>query len=358
MRLVLMNNLEILTNEIKSKLFSMSEYTKHQGMVGWLRSDTYGADYVYGEITGYFLSFCAYVYKREQNPTERQRIENIIKNHVDWLDVTITAGLKTRYVIGTYEDWRNNALFAFDIAMIIRGLDDVKDIVSVSSVMAKYLEVVNKFISSSGILTSVYTSSNDPLPQKWSTTFDVHLVKVAANLCGISQWDNSCTEKTVDALKCIEFEELIKKDSHPIFYYLEGLLLLSGKKFFKDTGIIDYVANIFVQLLAQGAVSNNSTTKEYMRSDVLSQQIRIGSLLYSYGKLTKPEYLAVEKLVYYLIDNFYDEGYICFFEKDNPNNYYNAWCAMFAYQALDLFLNSKENMNEYSDAEFFYQSIY
>ncbi len=353
-----MNNLQILTNEIKSKLFSMSEYTKHQGMVGWLRSNTHKADYVYGEITGYFLSFCAYVYKREQNTTEKKRIENIIKNHVDWLNTTITTGLKTRYTLGTYEDWRNNALFAFDIAMIIRGLDDVKDIVSVSSVMAEYLEIVNKFISPSGILTSVYTSASEPLPQKWSTTFDVHLVKVAANLCGIPQWDNHCTEKTVDALKCIKFEELIKKDSHPIFYYLEGLLLLSGKNFIKDTSIIDYVTSIYIQLLAQGTISNNSTTKEYMRSDVLSQQIRIGSILYSYGKLTKSEYSAIEKLVDYLIDNFYDEGYICFFEKDTPNNYYNAWCAMFAYQALDLFLNSKEKMIESSNADFFYQSVY
>lgn len=181
------NELQQINKQIKDKLFYMSSYTNHKGMIGWIRSDTKRADYIYGEITGYFLSFCAYVYNKSNDKNEQHLIKNIISSHIEWLDRSIDEGLKTRYTLSGYSDWRNNAIFSFDLSMIIRGLDDVKSIVPSSLVLIKYLKVLNKCVNTSNTITSVYQNEELELPQKWSTMPDIHLVKAAANMYGIEQ---------------------------------------------------------------------------------------------------------------------------------------------------------------------------
>lgn len=150
----------------------------------------------------------------------------------------------------------------------------------------------------------------------------------------------------------------MQKDSHPVLYYLEGILLLLGKDAINDSGVLERVAVIYKKILDQGIIMNNLKSKQYYRSDVIAQSIRIGSLLYLHGNLSEIDYETVEQNLSYLIENFVCEGYVSFFRKDEINNYLNAWCAMFTFQAIDLFIGSKEKMLLECKPKLVYQSIY
>ena len=53
--------------------------------------------------------------------------------------------MQTRYMFEGKIDWRNNALFAFDFAMIIRGLNDVSEFTDSKLTLDKYLNEFKKF---------------------------------------------------------------------------------------------------------------------------------------------------------------------------------------------------------------------
>src|SRR5438552_10126214 len=93
----------------------------HAGAVaGWIGTDG-RADYVYPEITGYYLQWLAWMTRRHGwQPHYVARAEAALAWLTQWL---ANDRPPTRiYVERPREDWRNNALFTFDLAMVLRGI--------------------------------------------------------------------------------------------------------------------------------------------------------------------------------------------------------------------------------------------
>src|SRR5690242_5315974 len=92
-------------------------------VAGWL-TDQGQPEYAYMEITGYYLSTMAFMAMRD----ESKRAEAIAaaQNALDWLNHYISRGdlppTRKFLIESSQEDWRNAAVFAFDLGMVIRGL--------------------------------------------------------------------------------------------------------------------------------------------------------------------------------------------------------------------------------------------
>lgn len=350
-----MQELSKMKNEIVKKIFAMSEYTNNNGMIGWLKKEDCEGEYIYGEITGYFLSFCSYIYKSTQNSVEKKKIINIINNNVAWLDKIIENGLQTRYMFGGKKDWRNNALFAFDVAMIIRGLNDVSKFTNSKITLEKYLKEFKVFLSKDKLIYAVISNSSQVLPDKWSTNFDLHLMKVAANLYGVKGWDNTISINIYKKLWDIQSKEFLEKDCHPIMYFFEGALLLLKKQniLIKNQEDINDLVSKFKCLIKENMVLyNNPTQKEYIRSDVLAQVVRIGSLLYMYNQIPQEFFEIIKINLQFLLEHFYENGFICFYDKKVERNFYNTWCGMFTAQAIDFFCKAMEYGHDEEKANF------
>ncbi len=350
----------------KSILEVLVEYsgiTNHHGMVGWVESKTRLPEYIYGEITGYFLSFCAGVCANQ--PAMKERLLPIMTNHIEWLDSVIKDGFKTRYMLNGKKDWRNSAIFPFDVAMIIRGLQDVSSYLDVNATLELYKALFKLFMGKNKDTINPYISVDGTiLTDKWSTRFDVHFMKIVANVLPAlsSQSDISIynlLNKKADELYRYNMKYLLKTDSHPLMYYLEGILLLCECGNFDEIKMKKYQKKAkevylnIIQLIGDDLLLDNPTTGTYVRSDVLAQFVRIGVLLINNELLPAETMNYIKRILDYICDKHVVEGRVCFFDKNKDENFYNTWCAMFLYQALDYFLiatgisDDSELLNEF-----------
>lgn len=97
-------------------------------VAGWL--DEHGqARFVYPEITGYYLTWLRFL---ADFGNAEPAVATNASRAVEWLYAISRQGIPlTRYFVGHSNvlDWRNDAAFSFDIAMVLRGLALVKGIV-------------------------------------------------------------------------------------------------------------------------------------------------------------------------------------------------------------------------------------
>lgn len=343
-----MNKYLTCRNSILEVLVEYSGITNHRGMVGWVESRTKLPEYIYGEITGYFLSFCAEVCANQSEMKES--LLPIMIKHVEWLDSAIKDGFKTRYMLNEKTDWRNSAIFSFDIAMIIRGLIDVSSYLDVNATLELYKKLFESFVEENTNTIKPYISVDRMiLPDKWSTRFDAHFMKIVANVLPVfsSQSDiviYNLLNKKADELYCYDMKYLLTTDSHPLMYYLEGILLLCEmgdlddvkKKRYQQKAREVYL-NV-IHLISDDLLLDNPTAGTYVRSDVLAQFVRIGVLLINDDLLPVETMNYIKCILDYICDKHIVEGRVCFFDKEQDENFYNTWCAMFLYQALDYFL--------------------
>lgn len=334
-------------------LLDSSEITDHHGVIGTAKVENGLPEYVYGEITGYFLSFCSYVCRR--NPVYKEHLTPIMASHIAWLTQLVKNGFVTRCPINSKEDWRNSAIFAFDIAMIIRGLQDSATIVDSSEALKLYLEKFTLFIDyNNKTLKPVINVGKESLPDKWSTRKDIHYTKIVANVIPAFYERNKKIE--FDILKNLlsqfdnyDIDNILNVDSHPLFYYLEGIALASKKDFLHSNSSISYIERIssiykrLVQLTGGIGLLDNPINGSYKRSDVLAQYVRIGVLLQMSHKLNNQEKELIGIVLDCILEEFYLDGRILFFDKTQMRNNTNTWCAMFLYQAIDFYLISSEN---------------
>lgn len=116
---------------------------------------------------------------------------------------------------------------------------------------------------------------------------------------------------------------------------------------------VSRVTRLFQQIqriTEDGPFMDNPLHGTYLRSDVLAQLVRIGSLLKLGGCLGQEGMVYIKYILDYAIDAFVADGRVCFFEKERPDNFYNTWCAMFLCQAISLYQIASSS-EPFADAE-------
>ena len=314
------------------------------GVAGWVDAKGQAA-YVYPEITGYYLQWLAW---RASGSVAHAFLARRADAAQQWLKRWLGgAGAPLTRIHSTpgIDDWRNRAVFAFDVAMVLRGLAAAArmNLVSADPAVVKRLnDELERLVAHDGQLDacSVHADGAD-FPRRWSTQRGPFLAKAAAgievasaSLPGVSTALRTAAAATFDA----SIEALTAAphaETHPQLYALEGYLAWPGHPQFaaRLPAMMTAFEGLVASTLAQGRVPESQREAGTARLDIVAQMLRVGVLLGHHGgstvlaSLTRPLVAALETAVL-------PDGAMPFARHGDFALQRNAWVAMFATQAL------------------------
>jgi hypothetical protein len=319
----------------------------HQGgVVGWLGPDG-RPEFVYLEITGYFLTAMAWTASGAARSEQRRELAVERGNRaLDWARSAIAGDAlpPTRlYLSEETRDWRNAATFTFDLAMAARGvacfnaLSPMNKGVTLLQDLAAQLEKIG---AHADVLPShaLRGATDSRMPDRWSTRAGPHHIKAAAALIRlpVRVLEDEC-RNTVAHWEAALLAGWPCRDLHPLCYGLEGLLVAEAS--------LDAVEQIYRRLLelqaADGSLPATVDRPGAVRSDVLAQALRVGCLLRADGRLRDDDWTArLDALAGALLRHVREDGGVLFATNQGTAN---TWCAMFTYQALLLYSRAQSD---------------
>jgi len=323
--------------------------------------------YIYSEITGYAITTFLFLDKLFPDPIYLNRAEMAaqwILNHAfhPCGGVLTRLYLSDKYKVNLY-DFDSENIFAFDTGMVLYGMICLyaktknNEYLYASEVMAKFL--IEKMQNQDGSLSAIYDAKNDKVIntyEKWSSQAGGFLAKVSMGL--IDVFANTSAGRYRDAaVKLCEFALTTQDTSgrfitdkptqtthlHPHSYTAEGLFYtgtaIKNKSFINAAEravewSLDHVEEDGINALYDP--TEGGSFNSIQRSDILAQTLRLGILLQRGEKL---DWLKAKLLFYqYQKDQDKQQGgfYFSLLGCD-----LNAWCSMFALQAIALSENEK-----------------
>jgi hypothetical protein len=348
--IMFLNLAEAIENWLLASEVQLASGPHKGGVAGWLTTSAQTPAFVYPEITGYFLTWLAFGHARQSNDHHNRAA----KAHcaLQWLcrQIQSQQKLPTRvHLLPPREDWRNQACFAFDWAMVIRGAAAARELLDcpeIDGLISSGLQFLKNCCTPDHELqpfTLTDQGGSVVLPERWSSRPGPYLLKVAAALrlaCDDSLegvLEESC-QRLISRWGSSPAPNPATRELHSLLYSVEGLLLLGvrqpGRCYWK------LAAERFEQLLesnlqnARWPPAHENSFEA--RSDVLGQALRIGSILMSHGFLRGDAWKDQLSRVAMELQGFVSSDGAVVFDKrkelDRPH--WNAWSAMFASQAF------------------------
>jgi hypothetical protein len=323
----------------------------HQGgIAGWIDNDNQ-AEFVYPEIAGYFLTSMAFL--RAIDPEKAGASVRRARLCFDWLCRQSKAGevpLTRCYFRPCSTDWRNHVCFAFDLAMLIRGIGSAREFLDENKsrwLLKVYLDRLVACCEPKGTMKpwlALNGSLGQAVPLRWSTTSGPYQLKIASALSSLGdampeQVLHSCQHLVADWTKPRVHEI---QGLHSFFYYLEGLVVMGWKE--KSPHYWSQAARGYEQVMKNSPAGSGLTSQGNgcgceTRSDVLAQALRIGCLLKCQGFLKGNDwYDLMDQLTVALKAFISSSGGVAFRAPQEPRLcHWNAWSAMFTHQALEFY---------------------
>jgi hypothetical protein len=319
---------------------------RHRGGVAG-RLDGHGRpEFVYPEITGYYLVYAAWLLAGGAGArSSRADAAARAREAVAWLRRVTADGapLPTRIHLDEHRpDWRNAATFSFDLAMAARGAGCFAVTAGDGEAAGLAGELAGRLAELAGDevpLRSHVARDGAGLPRRWSTLPGPHHVKAAAAVLRLPAGTaddalRAVCERTVAHWSVRRRSSWTWADLHPLLYCLEGELLLGACEAARPQGEL---AGAYERLMAHqradgslpGALDGGD---QAVRADVLAQAVRIGALLRAHGALDGDAWRRrLDGLARALLSHIRSDGSVAFHRGDGRGN---AWAAMFAHQAL------------------------
>jgi len=294
-------------------------YCADSGAVAGVTDDE-GVVYWYGEIAGYYLAYLASLtVESSKTPTFARHAARQVGSwlQLQWAD---TPG-PTRLYKSANVDWRNDYVFAFDLAMILKGLASIQRCgldAGDGWQIAEFMKV--NLIDERGSLCAIHNKQPGNQPDTWSTSIDGHQLKTAAALIG---WGKHFNDHTLCKLGHGLVKNLTRGNIHdwphlplhPRLYALEGLLLC---KLAKPGSLATVLHNIL-----------STIDLETERTDVIAQLLRL-------ALFAKIEKRPVDRAASHLLKSINMDGSVAF-RTNQASNERNTWCAIFTRQALQFY---------------------
>ncbi|MFJ6137612.1 hypothetical protein [Kitasatospora sp. NPDC092286] len=304
--------------------------SEHGAVAGALAPDGRAA-YVYGEITGYYLHWLA----SPHLPADPRR-EPAARAAAEWVERRCTTGPlpPTRiHLHGAAEkDWRNDAQFFFDLAMLVGGLTAATRAGLLNPperALRALLTALVDFVDHDGTLRPFRPEPGAAPPApRWSTRSGPFLAKAAARVLAAAAvvplppaLAQACarhlTRHRPDPARAFDHP------LHPTLYFLEGHLTSPGADHAAATAVL---AELLGQCDPAGTLPESLDTPTVRRSDVMAQALRLGLLLHR----DEP---VLDRTAAALAARVRADGAIPFDPAARPLQL-NVWSAMFAEQAL------------------------
>ncbi len=318
----------------------------HAGAVaGWL--DGHGAaQYVYPETTGYYLQWLA-SHALRYGATSQLIDKSAAAQR--WLSTWSDSApvLRTRvYLDPPRDDWRNGALFFFDLAMVLRGMAWASRAGLVrpdEALVTRLGQALGTLMGNDGIFHACVANGDVLLPTRWSTGRGSFLAKAAAGILfaadELPEFPAelaSCAKQTLDRAQTW-MAERPHADTHPFLYAIEGALSRTHHR--GSATLLPSVALQFRELIDRsqhrGHVPESVDSSTTQRLDIVAQAVRIGCLLRFQWPAGGPERSFVSNMARLLVRHTTSDGALPF-DPGAAAPQYSAWGAMFAEQALFL----------------------
>lgn len=330
---------------------ALAEGDHRGGVAGWL-DDQGKPEFVYLEIVGYYLTTMAWLASgAASSPANAETARQRAVDAAAWIERVLDGPElpPTRWYLEPRADWRNEAVFTFDLAMAARGLGQCARLgVVPRRTLDRLCDVMNQISRDSDILAShVLTGAGPELGPRWSTRPGPHHLKAAAGVAGLPDWAATGRLAAVAERTCRHWTTALDEgdwpclETHALLYGLEGILNAPG------LAALDAAERIYIRLMESQSsdgtlaerVDLSSADGGRVRSDVLAQALRIGLLLRARGYLADAQWgERLDRLADALVGFVRFDGGLLF-AKDQTIS--NAWCAMFAHQAL--YLHAHQN---------------
>jgi hypothetical protein len=316
------------------------------GVAGWL--DRHGQpEFVYPEITGYYLTAMAWLSSGASSSPELAAVAaRRAQRAAGWIAMLVEreAVPSTRLYLSDHPpDWRNGAVFSFDLAMAARGVAATRQLAGWRQrrrALIRLCTTLNRISSGADVMASHELVKDDAptMPDRWSTRPGVHHLKAAAAVLRLPKRIVGGPMVAMAERTCVHWTGSLAGDEwpcqelHALLYALEGMLI-------RASAGDDLIAaeRAFTRLM--DVQSSDGTLPETLaggtaRSDVLAQALRVALLLRGRGYLSGPSWtVRIDRLTDALLGFVRPDGSVLFSRDQSISN---TWCAMFAHQALYL----------------------
>ncbi len=300
-------------------------------VAGWLNVEGEPA-FAYTEITGYYLSCMAFM--RKVGRSEPNVALNV-NRAVTWLHAKCTNGdapLTRYYLQQGVADWRNEAVFSFDLAIVLRGLASVKGLVPErmrQDTVAALRRYFCRFVSSDRQLVPYIHRTDKLLPDRWSTRPGPYQLKTAAALlCSGDGQEEELKQASLNMYERWRAPFFPRSDElHAALYAVEGLILFGAR------GCDE------AWKAAADQYERCAEQFTYVRSDVVAQALRAGCVLQSRGLLPRRGWdERISKLADALAGFVGQDGAVLYSDPSVSSvPHLNACSAIFAYQAFTFY---------------------
>ncbi|MGW0651787.1 hypothetical protein ACWD4T_23715 [Streptomyces umbrinus] len=268
---------------------------------------------------------------------------------VGWLSDELNApsGPRTRAYVDhakAASEWRNHALFAFDLGMVYRGAASGQasgpgQPETLGRLRARCVRLLGTLLEDDGSWTSCRPNSPAvALPERWSTMPGPHLLKVAGGVLALGgpEDDPALADAARATLRrhAPSLDRQLPNMSHPALYALEGLLQadLAGHHAYQRELLASY--RVLSGHLTAGTLGEYAARPDSRsRSDVLAQLLRAGCVLASRDALDPEQRAQLPAMAAVLARRVRPTGGMPF-ESGDDRAPENTWCAMFTHQAL------------------------
>ncbi len=334
----------LLTSNIQIR-----EGLEQGGVAGWLTSKE-PPSFAYTEMAGYFLTCLSFMQVAEENPDSRLSLR--AQSALSWLERKAgegKIGVTRHYLSIPQNDWRNQAVFAFDLSMVLRGLEAASRHLPVrhcQGVKEAVFQQLRRHCLPDFTLKPYYSLNGDHIPRRWSTQPGPYQMKIAAALriaesSTFPDWAGNVSQSLEARWDSIPLREVCSEDWHAFFYYLEGLVMLGELE--SDPKRIEATYHLykdFLRLLPIRPMTDFQVAEIFQRSDVLAQALRLACIFKSRGYWEETAgWSMLDGLAAGLLRFLKEDGSLVFqWPIDDPEAHRNAWSAMFAYQALSYYI--------------------
>jgi hypothetical protein len=322
----------------------------HAGAIAGVVCTSGAVAYVYPEIAGYYLQWLAW---RAREGDARGPLAERACALQRWLGRWLADATppRTRLHFDGLDDWRNQAVFCFDLAMVLRGLGSSAQagLIAIDEhVAAGVGGELERLIGADGAFEACL--ANHPaaaLPDRWSTRRGPFLEKAAAGIITAAEVIPALPRRVLQAAEAT-FDASVAAlaraphaELHPLLYACEGVMALPGHRdFARALATVAARFDALAGLAAGGAMLPEAHTAEGGRSgpariDVVAQALRINSLLDAHLPGRTTDRRALSRLRDTLEQEVRPSGALPFAFGVEPLQW-NTWAAMFADQALGL----------------------
>lgn len=347
-------SMERIAHWLLSPGVQREEPSHRGGIAGWL-CDEGTCDFVYGEMSGYYLSFLAYL---REFPSGGIDAEGKISATLLWIESFLRRGQlpSTRDYLRDRSpreetDWRCDYRFSFDNAMIWRGmgLGPISGMQEGRRLQTLFLDPLGVFFGEDQSLSPIVRrrDNGNAVYRTWSTAVGSYQLKVAAALDLFAlidlpgRWRNAC-RNVYEIWQGRPDREFFCGHLHADLYALEGLLLFGLHRHEEALSLLARRFTVLWQPFAAGQETalgeGASRTGPEERTDVLAQFLRLGCCLVSLGWLDAPSWMPrLRQVSRSLEQRIGPHGGVAFRTTTSREVHWNVWCAIFSFQALHYF---------------------